>query len=349
VKSINNLAVFLSSKERWTFLEEVSLLRAVEQFGYGNWDSIAEFVKTRSISDCRSHFDQFYLSGSMWQYLIRELDIRKLSITNHTQSNEDSILLPPVLISENNKKLIGFLPLRDDYEREYKNDIERMLNNLVSSDVDERATKQDMNFKYSIINVYLGILRERQELKKHARQCGLLSFELAKLIDGNCNMLETVNSEVTTFTGNKQLALPKQSRKSIKRSKGHYSFKSTKQKIKDDIVPFARKKGRPRKIDADLSNLQTSSPSILLNAFSGDSLSVVLNSVNILNQGKRRHSVNNADGCSPRRKIARDSDASRTSSSRIRRLSNSKFSFPSNINYESLTDDEKKAIVDKYK
>ena len=41
-----------------------------------------------------------------------------------------TVLLPPLEMSLDEQRVLGYMPLRDDFEREYKNDAETLLSNL---------------------------------------------------------------------------------------------------------------------------------------------------------------------------------------------------------------------------
>ena len=41
-----------------------------------------------------------------------------------------TVLLPPIEMSPEEQRALGYMPLRDDFEREYKNDGEQLLSNL---------------------------------------------------------------------------------------------------------------------------------------------------------------------------------------------------------------------------
>ena len=95
------------------------------------------------------------------------------SNVDHTKESEITILLPPIEMSPEEQRALGYMPLRDDFEREYKNDAETLLSNLVMSPTEDDET--DVEIKLTLIKMYRQCLAERQRLKKIARQYGLIN------------------------------------------------------------------------------------------------------------------------------------------------------------------------------
>jgi len=110
-------------------------------------------------------------------------------------------LLPPLEMSIEEQRALGYMTLRDDYEREYKNDAEAILSNLVinnnqlvylseqlsnsKSNQNETTSYEthahddeelcDFQMKLQLIKSYRERLIERERLRKIARQYGLLN------------------------------------------------------------------------------------------------------------------------------------------------------------------------------
>ncbi|XP_047132102.1 transcriptional adapter 2-beta isoform X1 [Hydra vulgaris] len=158
----------------WTADEEMLLLDGIEQHGLGNWDDVADHVGTKSFQEVQEHFEDIYL----WKNIGTATLTRGLSeIRDHTAANaeffpsihqtEEIIDLPPSEQLE-----LGYKPLRDDFEREYDNDTENLVKNLVCSrDDDELETA----LKLSMVDMYWRSLKERARFKKIAKQYGLIT------------------------------------------------------------------------------------------------------------------------------------------------------------------------------
>jgi hypothetical protein len=110
-----------------------------------------------------------------------------------------TVLLPPIDMSPEEQRALGYMPLRDDFEREYKNDAEVLLSNLALANQQlvylNNNNKADLNlhqqscdqtnggnedlidfeFKLTLIQMYRECLTERQRFKMIARDYGLIN------------------------------------------------------------------------------------------------------------------------------------------------------------------------------
>lgn len=111
------------------------------------------------------------------------------SSTNSTSTDYSAtVLLPPIEMSADEQRALGYMPLRDDFEREYKNDAETLLSNLAlannqlvylnkstsnnaqdTSELDAESNSDDAidyDLKLTLIHMYRECLMERQRFKK---------------------------------------------------------------------------------------------------------------------------------------------------------------------------------------
>ena len=130
---------------RWTAREHLFLLTAIERHGYGNWEDIAKAVNTemnlegkpsninyRTPLAVMEEYTSTFLHGIIGQRTWRE-DLRGRA-RDHTLGNP---LLPPIQpndppanLTTHEAIMLGYLPLRDDFEMEYENDAESMVSHL---------------------------------------------------------------------------------------------------------------------------------------------------------------------------------------------------------------------------
>ena len=113
---------------------------------------------------------------------------------DHTLNSEITVLLPPLEISAEEQRALGYMPLRDDFEREYKNDAETLLSNLTINNDDDET---DIDVKVALIKMYRAILLDRQRLKKIAREYGLINNASA-LINKHKNDLLGNNNDLSS-------------------------------------------------------------------------------------------------------------------------------------------------------
>ena len=71
-------------------------------------------------------------------------------------------------------EIIGFMPLRNDYEFEYDNQAELLLAEMEFNDEDTEAQKE---LKFKILDIYNKRLTQRNRKKQFVRSRGILDLE----------------------------------------------------------------------------------------------------------------------------------------------------------------------------
>ncbi|CAH8833535.1 unnamed protein product [Trichobilharzia szidati] len=167
--------------EGWSSEEELNLLEALEQYGIGNWEDIAIKVETKSADECMRHYCNRYLNEVFGLELLND---NKYSsrITDHTNYN---IVSSPVqsystYIDIEDQQLLGYMPNRGDFERDYDNDAESILCRLHPS-----FSHDDLEdaLKVAQVNIYMQRLRERQRRKEIACEHSLIPHILAFILN----------------------------------------------------------------------------------------------------------------------------------------------------------------------
>ncbi|XP_013407297.1 transcriptional adapter 2-beta-like [Lingula anatina] len=129
-----SFSVFTPETQKWTAVNESMLLDGVEHFGFGNWEDIAEQVGHSTPEECCEHYFTFYVKGNIGKATLPNENTTK--ITDHTGPDSGPLSpslttpLPSVDIPQNEQQELGYMPLRDDFEREYDNDAETLVSNL---------------------------------------------------------------------------------------------------------------------------------------------------------------------------------------------------------------------------
>jgi hypothetical protein len=146
LRSTINFPLFGSEKP-WSYKEELLLIQFIEQYGFDNWEEIAKHIPPRSPEECMQHYHSYYIYGNLGK---NTFNSNNLKLESHTdtlslissssssnKSNQESssqlattVLLPPIEMSIEEQRALGYMPLRDDFEREYKNNAESLLSNL---------------------------------------------------------------------------------------------------------------------------------------------------------------------------------------------------------------------------
>uniref|UniRef100_A0A0P5IF14 Transcriptional adapter n=1 Tax=Daphnia magna TaxID=35525 RepID=A0A0P5IF14_9CRUS len=176
----------------WISREDYQLLDAIEQFGYGNWEDVAKHVETRGSEESKEHYCERFVTGTIgkltWQGLPNgqlASGESRLSAVDHTCPDNAPLSpsitsrLPPLAIEPEETLELGYMPQRDDFEREHDNDAEAIVSHLAINHDDEDI---DLALKLAQVDMYTRRLRERARRKRVARDFQLVSlfFNAAK-------------------------------------------------------------------------------------------------------------------------------------------------------------------------
>ncbi|KAJ8390270.1 hypothetical protein AAFF_G00108390 [Aldrovandia affinis] len=166
----------------WTSREEQSLLDAIEQYGFGNWEDMAAHVgASRTPQEVMDHYVSMYIHGNLGKACIPDSIPNR--VTDHTCPSGGPLSpslttpLPPLDVSVAEQQQLGYMPLRDDYEIEYDQDAEKLISGLsVNYDDDD----VEIEMKRAHVDMYVRKLRERQRRKNIARDYNLVPAFLGK-------------------------------------------------------------------------------------------------------------------------------------------------------------------------
>lgn len=168
--------------ESWKAHEELSLLEAIELYGIGSWTDIANAVGTRSAEECCERYLRVYVDNFFGRTAWNAIEKNLYTVHDHTctynQPLSPSLSLPEkhkiVDITREQQLRLGYMPKRDDFEREYDNDAEFLVSKLAVNANDDTDLDQDL--KVAHINMYTDKLRERFRRKRI-----VLEYNLVKL------------------------------------------------------------------------------------------------------------------------------------------------------------------------
>jgi len=209
----------------WTAKEHLMLLDAVERHGFGNWDDIAKALNTellggsgnntnhpnyKSPHSVRDTFNSVYLHGAMGGKSLWKEEER-----GRAKDHTNPAMMSPVKqeggggscsahLTSHESILLGYLPIREDFEVEFDNEAESLVSHLqyqthsqtaanaaaattaaaagggggttmmptVPQDEDE-VLEQEL--KAALVEMYKSKLREREKRKKAVRDHALIS------------------------------------------------------------------------------------------------------------------------------------------------------------------------------
>jgi len=169
--------------ETWKAHEELALLEAIELYGLGSWTDIANAVGTRTPEECSERYLKVYVDNFFGRCTWNAIDKNLYTVKDHTclhdQPLSPSLSLPErektVDISREQQIKLGYMPKRDDFEREYDNDAELLVSKLAVNANDD-TEELDQDLKIAHINMYTDKLRERFRRKRI-----VLEYNLVKL------------------------------------------------------------------------------------------------------------------------------------------------------------------------
>nr|CAG4643920.1 EOG090X058A [Lepidurus arcticus] len=164
----------------WTAREEMSLLDAIEQYGYGNWEDVAKHVETRTSEETKLHYCERYVNGTIgkatWPSAVTNQSSdneARLKVVDHTCADDGPLSptitakLPPLQIQTDEAMLLGYMPHRDDFEKEHDNDAELVISHLTISHAEDEDL--DLALKLAHVDMYVRKLRERTRRKRVVR------------------------------------------------------------------------------------------------------------------------------------------------------------------------------------
>ncbi|XP_076441569.1 transcriptional adapter 2-beta-like [Babylonia areolata] len=178
VENVKNTLVF-ETENAWSLNEEHKLLVAVEQYGFGNWAQVAGHVKSRTAEACEEHFCAYYVNGNIGKATFpSETSSRMVDYScpeGGPLSPETVHPLPPMDMALQEQQELGYMPLRNDFERECFNAAESAISGLsISADDDDL----DVEMKLCSVSKYRMQLHERVRWKRTARNHRLISTSL---------------------------------------------------------------------------------------------------------------------------------------------------------------------------
>lgn len=167
-------------ESHWTAGDELRLLQAVENFGYGNWKEIGTQMKNRNSSECERHYNKCYISDPqppLPTFPAYEPEVYPAPVI--FKLSEDPPRPPDG--SPLCQEMAGYSAARGDFSVEHDNFAEMDICHLTfdsqeTEDEDEDpALMQDL--KFALLDIYHRRLRERHRRKRILKEYGLISFQ----------------------------------------------------------------------------------------------------------------------------------------------------------------------------
>lgn len=194
----SSITIFPRSKNSWSALELIRLLKAVEHFGFGNWDDIAKDIETKTAEDAKEEYINKFLNGTIGRHT--QVEAEKPVLIDHTLMDDLSLdELQVQKFSESSLDItfdqslqLGYMPNRDDFEREYDPTAEQLVSNLQLSPEDDEI---DSCLKLAQVDIYNRRLKERARKKKLVREYKLINDFFRKIENGKSKNLNQTKDE----------------------------------------------------------------------------------------------------------------------------------------------------------
>ncbi|XP_015917065.2 transcriptional adapter 2-alpha isoform X2 [Parasteatoda tepidariorum] len=169
----NNFTLFDSD---WMASEEVKLLNAISDRGFGNWSEIAKDVGTKTKQECEEHYLRYYVYNPISP--LPKIPTPE-TVTDHfpapiscTTFSQDPPR--PIVASVLYQEMAGYMPARGDFAYEYDDYAELDIKDLkIENDGDPLWNELQLN----ILNIYNSRLKERARRKWIIKTYGLISMK----------------------------------------------------------------------------------------------------------------------------------------------------------------------------
>uniref|UniRef100_A0AAZ1X3U4 Transcriptional adapter n=1 Tax=Oreochromis aureus TaxID=47969 RepID=A0AAZ1X3U4_OREAU len=167
----------------WTAQEEMALLEAVMDCGFGNWQDVAYQMRTKTKEECESHYMKNFINNPLFSSTL--LSLRK---AKDSRVAEGAIPFKPcddpprpTFDSVLSRDMAGYMPARADFMEEFDNYAEWDLKDIdfVDDDSDHLHYKTYELF----VDIYHSRLKERQRRKKIIRDHGLINLRKFQMLE----------------------------------------------------------------------------------------------------------------------------------------------------------------------
>nr|XP_054312857.1 transcriptional adapter 2-alpha isoform X1 [Pongo pygmaeus]XP_054312858.1 transcriptional adapter 2-alpha isoform X1 [Pongo pygmaeus]XP_054312859.1 transcriptional adapter 2-alpha isoform X1 [Pongo pygmaeus]XP_054312861.1 transcriptional adapter 2-alpha isoform X1 [Pongo pygmaeus]XP_054312862.1 transcriptional adapter 2-alpha isoform X1 [Pongo pygmaeus]XP_054312863.1 transcriptional adapter 2-alpha isoform X1 [Pongo pygmaeus] len=166
----------------WTAQEEMALLEAVMDCGFGNWQDVANQMCTKTKEECEKHYMKHFINNPLFASTLLNLKQAEEAKTADTAIPFYSTDDPPrpTFDSLLSRDMAGYMPARADFIEEFDNYAEWDLR-----DIDFVEDDSDIlhALKMAVVDIYHSRLKERQRRKKIIRDHGLINLRKFQLME----------------------------------------------------------------------------------------------------------------------------------------------------------------------
>uniref|UniRef100_A0A4W5LT29 Transcriptional adapter n=1 Tax=Hucho hucho TaxID=62062 RepID=A0A4W5LT29_9TELE len=161
----------------WTAQEEMALLEAVMDCGFGNWQDVAYQMRTKNKEECEAHYMKNFINNPLFSSTL--LNLRQIE-----EARTADTAIPfkptddpprPTFDSLLSRDMAGYMPARADFMEEFDNYAEWDLKDIDFVDDDSDILHA---LKIAVVDIYHSRLKERGRRKKRfARVVGPIEHD----------------------------------------------------------------------------------------------------------------------------------------------------------------------------
>ncbi|XP_058020171.1 transcriptional adapter 2-alpha isoform X2 [Ahaetulla prasina] len=166
----------------WTAQEEMALLEAVMDCGFGNWQDVANQMSTKTKEECEKHYMKHFINNPLFASSLLHLkqagEKQQTSLAIPFYASEDPPR--PTFDSLLSRDMAGYMPARADFIEEFDNYAEWDLR-----DIDFVEDDSDLlhALKIAVVDIYHSRLKERQRRKKIIKDHGLINLRKFQILE----------------------------------------------------------------------------------------------------------------------------------------------------------------------
>ena len=173
-------------QEGWTAEQEIILLQAIQSCGLGNWNEIADVLKTKSAVECEAHYTSTFLNTPNAPFPPEEI-LPEAPLPPPPTYDTSPTESRPSIAHEKNLQLrgkkerttpaefAGWMPRRNEFEVEFHNDAEKDISGITFND--ETDTEATFAEKIRALRIYNDKLEDRHRHTKVAIEYDILEHE----------------------------------------------------------------------------------------------------------------------------------------------------------------------------
>ncbi|XP_066465276.1 transcriptional adapter 2-alpha [Eleutherodactylus coqui] len=166
----------------WTAQEEMALLEAVMDCGFGNWQEVANQMRTKTKDDCENHYMKHFINNPLFASTLLSMkqaeEDKNVDTAIPFQASEDPPR--PTFDSLLSRDMAGYMPARADFIEEFDNYAEWDLRDIDFVEDDSDVLHA---LKIAVVDIYHSRLKERQRRKRVIREHGLINLRKFQILE----------------------------------------------------------------------------------------------------------------------------------------------------------------------